>query len=120
MAAFSVQVETKPDAEEPVVVKVTGPTNVSNISILLMQLLAAFRQSDDIVLDLHGVTEIDAAGLQLFCSSHQSSIFMNKEFRITGQDNPVIWEVAAAIGHLRTSGCVIDSKNTCIWTGGKQ
>ncbi len=120
MADFSVQVETLPGEAGSVVVKVTGPTNITNVSILLMQLLAAFEQADNVALDLAGVTEIDVAGLQLFCSSHRSSIFINKGFRITGQNQPAIWEAAAASGQLRTSGCAIDAQHTCIWTGGKR
>lgn len=108
-----------PEEAGTVVVRVTGPTSITNVSILLMRLLAAFEQSDNVVVDLAGVTEIDVAGLQLFCSSHRSSIFMNKGFRITGQNQPAIWEAAAASGQLRTSGCAIDAHHTCIWTGGK-
>jgi len=119
MDDFSVRVEAIPDEIGAVVVKITGPTNITNVSSLLLQLMAAFDQADSVTIDLSGVTEIDVAGLQLFCSSHRSSIFINKGFRITGQNQPVIWEVAAASGQLRTSGCAIDTKHTCIWTGGK-
>ena len=120
MDDFSVQVESIPEETGSVLIKVTGPTNIANVSILLMRLLAAFEQADNVVVDLQGVTEIDASGLQLFCSSHRSSIFDNKEFRIIGQEQPAIWKVAAAIGQLRTSGCAIDSKHTCVWTGGNK
>lgn len=117
MADFSVRLETVLGDAGSVIVKINGPTTISNVSILLMKLLEAFDQSDNVVLDLTGVTEIDVAGLQLFCSSHRSSIFINKGFKITGQNQPVIWEAAAASGQLRTSGCAVDTKDTCIWTG---
>lgn len=120
MNDFSVQIETLPDAVDSVVVKINGSTNVTNVSSLLMQLLAAFEQADNVVVDLGGITEIDVAGLQLFCSSHRSSIFANKGFRITGQDQPAVWAAATASGQLRTSGCAIDTQHTCIWTGGNR
>ena len=120
MDDFSVQVESVSEEVGAVVVKITGPTNIGNVSSLLLRLVAAFEQADSVTIDLSGVTEIDAAGLQLFCSSHRSSIFINKGFRITGQDQPVIWSAASASGQLRTSGCAIDTQHTCIWTGGKQ
>jgi len=119
MDDFSVQIETMPEEVGSVVVRINGPTNISSVSVLLMQLLAAFEQAENVVLDLNGVTEIDVAGLQLFCSSHRSSIFINKGFRIIGQNQPAIWEAAAASGQLRTTGCAIDAQHTCIWTGGK-
>ncbi|GFE62761.1 lipid asymmetry maintenance protein MlaB [Geobacter sp. AOG2] len=118
MAVFSVRIETLPQEAGAVVVRVAGPTGATDVSALLMQLLEAFEQTDDVILDLHGVTRIDAAGLQLLCSSHRSSIFSNKGFRITGQDRPAIREAAAASGRVRTSGCAIDVQHSCIWSGG--
>jgi anti-anti-sigma regulatory factor len=118
MADFSVRIVALPEEEGAVVVRVAGPTRTTDVSALLMELLAAFEQTDKVVLDLGGVTEIDAAGLQLLCSSHRSSLFIDKGFRITGQDQPAIREAAAAAGRLRTSGCAIDSYHTCVWTGG--
>ena len=120
MIDFSVQVETIPDEAGSVVVKIAGPTNITNVSTLLMHLLAAFERAEKVTVDLSDVTEIDAAGLQLFCSSHRSSICINKGFRITGQDQPAIWEAAMAAGQLRTVGCSIDTEHTCIWSDGKK
>lgn len=118
MGEFSVRIDAIPEVHDSIVVKVSGPANICNVSSLLLQLLAAFEQSEDVTIDLSGVTEIDVAGLQLFCSSHRSSIFSNKGFHITGQDQPAIWEAARASGQLRTSGCAIDTEHTCIWTRG--
>lgn len=117
MNDFSVQIEEKPEEAGSVIVKVAGPTNISNVSVLLMQMLAAFEQADTVTVDLSEVTEIDIAGLQLFCSSHRSSVFNNKGFRLTGQNQPAIWRTAMASGELRTTGCSIDRHHTCIWTG---
>lgn len=118
MANFSVQVEAVPEEAGVIVVRVACPAGIIDVSALLMELLAAFEQAGNVVLDLRDVTKIDAAGLQLLCSSHRSSIFINKGFRITGQDQPAIREAAAAAGRLRTTGCAIDAQHSCIWTGG--
>jgi ABC-type transporter Mla MlaB component len=114
----TVQVKSVSGELNSMAVKIVGPMNVSNVSTVLLRLLAALEQADSVTIDLSEVTEIDAAGLQLFCSSHRSSIFSNKEFRIIGQEKPEIWKVAAAMGCLRKSGCALDTKQTCIWTGG--
>ena len=118
MDEYSVQVETVPGAVGSVVIKVTGPTDITNISSLLLHLMDAFERAESISIDLSGVTKIDVAGLQLFCSSHRSSIFANKGFRITGQNQPAIWEAARTSGQLRTIGCAFDTQHSCIWTGG--
>lgn len=116
MAEFSVQLE--PVDGDTVVVTINGPATIPNVNALLVQLLAAFQRADHLIIDLHGVTDIDATGLQLLCSSHRSSLAINKDFSVRGQLQPVIREVAAASGQLRSSGCAIDSNHTCIWAGG--
>jgi len=95
--------------------KINGPINISSVGRLLLQLSASLEHSDEVCIDLSGVTEIDFAGLQLFCSCHRSSLFTSKGYQITGQDQPAIWAAAAVIGKLRKSRCIIDSKHTCIW-----
>ena len=110
--------ETIREKPGTVTLRIAGQVDISSVGELLVQLADASQYADEVVIDLSGVTEIDVAGLQLFCSCHRSSIFSNKEFRITGQDQPAIERAAASIGYLRTSECVIDSKHTCIWTGG--
>ena len=117
MSDFSVHAISMPGEPGSVDLKITGPTNVSNVGELLEQLLAAFEHSDSVTVDLSDVTEIDAAGLQLLCSSHRSSIFANKKLRISGQEQPAIRKAAELIGCLRKSGCALDTKHTCIWAG---
>ena len=116
MNELKVLVEIMPEDVSSVVVKIFGPVNIVNVNVLLMQLLYASNHSDNLLIDLAGVTEIDVAGLQLFCSSHRSSIFNKKGFKITGQNQTVIWEKAFEAGQLRSSGCVIDTQNSCIWS----
>jgi len=117
MSGFSVETAAKQEGNATVTLNITGSITLCSAGELLQQLAGAFERTDDVVIDLSGVTEIDIAGLQLFCSCHRSSLFSNKGFRIIGQDQPAIWETAASAGYLRKSGCAIDTKHTCIWTG---
>jgi anti-anti-sigma regulatory factor len=117
MNVFSEQVETISDGAGSAVVKIHGPLNTANVGILLMQMLDAYERADRVTIDLSGVTEIDAAGIQLFCKSHRSSIFINKKFRIIGRDQPAIWEAAMKGCQMCTQCCAIDRRRSCIWTG---
>jgi len=122
MNDVTVQVKSVPGELNSLVVKTPGAMNVSNVSAVLMSLLATFDQADSVTIDLSNVTEIDTAGLQLFCSAHRSSIFYNKEFSITGQEQLEILKSASAMGSmgcLHKSGCALDMHHTCIWTVGK-
>jgi anti-anti-sigma regulatory factor len=116
MAAFSVQIKDVPEQAGTVNVIVTGAATIANANTLLMHLLAAFHHADNVILDVHGVTEIDTAGLQLLCSSHRSSLYIGKKFSLTGQQQSLFREAAAASGQLRTSGCALDTEHMCIWT----
>lgn len=111
------QVTSLPGEPGSLTVRIGGPANISTVGAVHRQLVAAFQQADRVTIDLSGLTEIDAAGLQLFCSSHRSSLASGKGFSVTGQDRPVAREAAAALGCLRSSGCAVDTKQTCIWGG---
>jgi len=118
MSDVSVRPETIREEAGSITISITGQVDIFSIGGLLMQLSDTFKITDEVIIDLSGVTEIDVAALRLFCSCHCSSIFFNKEFRITGQGRPAIWDAAASAGCLRKSECVIDSKHTCIWVRG--
>jgi len=118
MSDFTVHTEMKED-DALATMKISGAITLSSVGEFLVQLSTTFDQIDNVVVDISDVTEIDVAGLQLLCSSHRSSLFGNKGFRIIGQDRPAIWETALTSGQVRTSGCEIDTKCTCIWVGGK-
>jgi anti-anti-sigma regulatory factor len=118
MSDFSVHTEMEED-NALATMKVSGAITLSSVGEFLMQLSTTFDLADNVVIDLSGVTEIDVAGLQLLCSSHRSSLLSSKGLRIVGQDSPAIREPAAASGQVRTSGCEIDTKHTCIWIGGE-
>jgi ABC-type transporter Mla MlaB component len=102
-----------------IALKIDSQINISSVGRLLLQLASNLELADEVFIDLSGVTEIDFAGLQLFCSCHRSSLLATKRYRIIGQDHPAIWNAAAAAatGMLRKAHCTIDSKHTCIWAG---
>jgi anti-sigma B factor antagonist len=114
MSDISVQIEKNPD-DATVVAKVIGSMNIANVTDLLKGLVSAFEQGSKVTVDLSAVTEIDTAGLQLLCSSHRSSIADGKELRIVARNQPVILEAAKAAGHFRTTGCAVDTCNSCLW-----
>jgi ABC-type transporter Mla MlaB component len=109
-----VEVIPAADAASATKINVVGSVMLPWIGKLQQELLAAFTQSENINMDLSGVTELDLAGMQLLCSAHRSSIVQGKEFRVSGY-NPLLWEMAAASGHLRSKGCEPDINNTCVW-----
>ena len=109
--------EAAADELLPSTIRIVGAVTILTVKSLLKDLLTAFETKKNVIIDISAITELDLAGMQLLCSSHRSSIFKGKEFSVVGH-NQLIWQMAAASGHLRNKGCEPDSKNTCIWNKG--
>lgn len=66
------------------VVQVAGKATVRSAEQLKAALVEAIAGGREVVLDLSGVTEIDAAFLQLFCAARKSAAAADKLFRLGG------------------------------------
>jgi len=112
-----IEFEAATDATLPSTIRFVGTVTILTVDSLLKELLAAFKSTRNVIVDISGITELDLVGMQLLCSAHLSSYLNNMEFRVVGH-NPLIWQMAAASGHLRNKGCEKDINNTCIWNKG--
>ena len=112
-----IKFEESADPSLPSTIKLIGEVTILTVETLQKGILSAFETTKNVVIDISGVTELDLAGMQLLCSVHRSSYAHGMEFNVMGH-NDLIWQMAAASGHLRHKGCEQDSKNTCIWNKG--
>jgi anti-anti-sigma regulatory factor len=67
-----------------VVVWIEGKATIHGAAELKAALVEAFDSARKVVLDTSGVTEIDAAFLQLLCAARKSAIAANKVFQLGG------------------------------------
>ncbi len=67
-----------------VVVWIEGKATIHGAAELKAALVEAFDGARKVVLDVSGVTEIDAAFLQLFCAAGKSAAAANKVFQLGG------------------------------------
>src|SRR6266702_4932361 len=67
-----------------VVVWVEGKATIQGADELKAALVDAFESASEVMLEVSGVTEIDAAFLQLFCSVQKSAAAANKMFQLGG------------------------------------
>lgn len=71
--------------------QVTGEMTIYRAAELKeMLLLALAKESDVLVLDLSGVTEMDVAGLQVLIMSKQAAQAQNRELRLVGHSPAVL------------------------------
>lgn len=99
---------------------VEGALTVSRIAEVREELLAAFKSSAKVVLDLTAVTEVDLSALQLCCSAHKTAVKKGKVFELTDSSVGVVRNTAGMNGYLRQQGCSIDQDETCLWNTKKR
>lgn len=70
--------------------------------------------TDNLLLNLEGVTAADLSCLQLLCSAHRSSLKTNKEIKLTG-DIPVMLKQMATDAGFIMEACRTDAGGSCLW-----
>jgi ABC-type transporter Mla MlaB component len=96
---------------------ITGAMTISHAAELLAAFIKAFDSAAIIHCKLAGVTEIDAAGLQLLCSSHRTALQEGKEFILHGIEREPLHTTIIRAGCAGKSGCNPHKKNPCILVG---
>lgn len=81
-----------PETQQPGHIAIDGELTIYTALELKDTLLAGLSAGDELELDLSGVGEIDAAGLQLLVMIKQQATDLNKTLRITGH-SPVVLEL---------------------------
>ena len=106
------------DTHKAVRLEISGAMTISCAAELLQALTQAFAAARTIHCDLSEVTEIDAAGLQLLCSSHRTAQNEEKEFVIHGIEREPLHGTILRAGCAGKSRCNPLEKNPCILVGG--
>lgn len=78
------------------------------------ELIRALDAHDQLHIDLSGVRDIDAAGLQLLCAGHRSAAGRNKELVVTGGER--LADILRFAGFIGRPGC--GSLPSCLWQEG--
>ena len=106
------------DTHQAVRLNINGAMTVSYAAELLPALAEAFAAAPIIHFNLSGVDEIDAAGLQLLCSSHRTAIKEGKQLQIHGIEREPFYTTLTQAGYVRKSCCNPQGKYPCILVGG--
>ncbi|ABL00315.1 hypothetical protein Ppro_2712 [Pelobacter propionicus DSM 2379] len=118
MTVFCIKVDLSADNGATRRLRLFGSITSGNVGEVLLQLTREFDETENILIDFSGITEIDLAGLKLFCSCHRNLLFSGKELRITGHDHAVMRDAIPAEGRQAGWGCGIDWHHSCIWLSG--
>ena len=99
-------------------VRVCGPLKLPQVDAVRDQLLAALAAGAPAVLDVSGMDEIDAAGLQLLCAAGRTFEARGAGFELRGM-TPRMLKVAADCGFLRECDLLCALYEAAIASGGE-
>lgn len=87
------------------VVQLTGKATVAEAADLKKVLVEALETSDEVVVDVSGVTGCDPTFFQLLCAAHRSSESLEKRLKVVADDLSGLRNLSAATGFQPASGC---------------
>jgi anti-anti-sigma regulatory factor len=102
---------------ETSVLKLTGGWTIERANELKRALLEALSGGERIVIELEGLTELDLSTMQLFCSTHRTSLRLGKHLAFHEQKPETLKRMVRDAGFVRTIGCHKDPHKSCLWTG---
>ena len=106
------------DTHQAVRLDISGSMTIASAGELLSALTEAFAEALTIHCNLSGVKEIDAAGLQILCSSHRTAVKEGKEFFLHGIEREPLHSTIIRAGCAGKSRCNPHEKKPCILVGG--
>lgn len=112
--AFEIQQTAKGTVS---VVRLEGELTIQDAVALRDTLMEAFEAADGVRVNTEMVEAIDLSCLQLLCSAHRTALALNKSFFIEACAAPVV-KASEDAGFARHTGCSIDIRQSCIWSGG--
>jgi len=118
MDKYSAAVAVAPGGAETSVT-VTGRMTIEYAAQIKESLLAALCTADRVVLDLHGVADIDLIGLQFVCALHRSTTAKGTSAVVRGMESSAVRAIMRAAG-FECKGRCSDGATTCLWHGGGQ
>lgn len=94
-----------------------GSATIEFCAELRMALLEALDKTEDLTVDVNGVTELDVAALQLFCAARRSAIKRRKNIVLAAGLSDAFAEAVLDSGFNRThtASCWLSAGQACLW-----
>ena len=115
MDGFSVERSQEGEQQGKRLLSISGALTIEQAAGFRERLIEALAASEELHLDLSGVTGIDLSGLQLLCACHQSAEQAGKRFQVLHEGSEIFHKVTADAGFQRHVGCDRDLTKSCIW-----
>ena len=109
--------QTDPATPGSAVLLLQGSATIESGSLLREALLDALDKTEQLAVDVSGITELDVAALQLFCAARRSAIKKGKNLVLadTLSDRFAEGVLAAGFNRAHTASCWLTAGQACLW-----
>jgi anti-anti-sigma factor len=94
---------------------VDGAVTVAQVGQLKEHLVKAIDQAEMVLVDLSRVSQVDIAGLQLFCAAYRQACARGRTLKLCGGGEP-FRDLVRATGFAHGAWCGAREKTACLWT----
>ncbi len=109
---------TKDNGKSKVLI-LSGDLIVSSTELLKTTIIDAMKNTDNLVLNLAGITSADISFLQIVCSIHKKAINSNMSIKIDDNPSIIFKDALKDSGFLRQKGCLTETQERCLLAGWK-
>jgi len=102
------------ESEKGKVLSFSGDLTVSNAELFKTSLVDAMKNTDNLVLNLSGITRADISFLQIVCSVHKKAINSNRSIKIDDNPSIIYKETLRDSGFLKQKGCQSNTQEECL------
>ncbi len=100
------------------VLELSGEWTVGRAWELREILVEALKSGEQVTIGLEKITQADLSCLQLLCSAHRTSLFINNNPIALGEDRSEAFiKTVIDSGYARSLGCHKDPDKGCLWKG---
>lgn len=78
------------------IIEVNGSLTIIDVTALHLELIACFEKHEAVTLDIHGVDDLDTAGIQILVSACMTAEKDDREFSIDGMSEKAVESVSRA------------------------
>ncbi len=100
--------------EDGITLKLSGTVTIAEAGELKKIMLRDIPPGSKVTVDLSKIDECDLSLFQLLCAGHKRSLKTSGSMRI-GNYSGEVYETMKSTGILRSSGCMENSNENCLW-----
>ena len=97
------------------ILTINGSATIENVDALKKLLIEMMDQTDNLMINIADISEIDVTFLQLLCSAHKTMISKNKNLTISESCSESLRKTINNSGYSQHKGCGLDKTDSCLW-----